>query len=185
MSTPVDLVHILLTVLFAVAAVHALWRGVRSRTAGRRDRVDHLLHGVMAAAMTAMPWSLGHALSGRTAVVLCAGSALWFPLSALHRGTPGPVAAIAVRLPSAAGMAAMAWMLRTPHGRTVPAPATAVTVLLTAYLLFCAVRSLTRPMPALRSATVTAHRAAATDPCGHSRDGAMALGTAVMLLMPH
>ncbi|MEV6176749.1 hypothetical protein [Streptomyces sp. NPDC052015] len=40
-------------------------------------------------------------------------------------------------------------------------------------------------MPSLRSATDAAHRAAATDPYGHSREGAMALGTALMLLMPH
>jgi hypothetical protein len=60
-----------------------------------------------------------------------------------------------------------------------------VTGLLTVYLLACGMRSLTRPMPALRSATAAAHRAAAKDPYGHLRDGAMALGTAVMLLMPH
>ncbi|WP_447035475.1 DUF5134 domain-containing protein [Streptomyces sp. DSM 118878] len=146
---------------------------------------DHFLHGVMAVAMTAMPWSLGHALSGRTATVLCAGAALWFPLSALHRRTSGVVAVIAARLPPAAGMVAMAWMLRTPHGRTDPTPATVVTVLLTVYLLACAARSLTCCMPPVKSATVTAHRAAATDPYGHVRDGAMALGTAVMLIMPH
>lgn len=180
-----DLVHVLLTVLFAVVAAHALRRSLRSPGAGRRDRVDHLLHCAMALAMAAMPWSPGHALSGGTATVLCAAAALWFPLTALHRRTPDTVAAVAARLPAAAGMAAMAWMPRAPHGRTVPAPATVATALLAAYLLVCAVRSLTRPMPSLRSATVTAHRAAATDPYGHSRDGAMALGTAVMLLVPH
>ena len=35
-----------------------------------------------------------------------------------------------------------------------------VTILLTVYLLGCAVRSLTRPMPALRTTTDIAHRAA-------------------------
>ncbi|MFJ4624393.1 DUF5134 domain-containing protein [Streptomyces sp. NPDC088812] len=184
MSTPVDLVHLMLTVLFAVVAVHALWQGVRSRRTGRRDRVDHLLHCVMALAMAAMPWSLGHSLPGRTTAVLFTAAALWFPLTALSLRTADTdtTAAIAARLPPAAGMAAMAWMLRAPHGRVVPV---GVTALLTAFLLACAVRSLTRPMPSLRIATAPAHRAAATDPYGHSRDGAMALGTALMLLMPH
>jgi hypothetical protein len=104
----------------------------------------------------------------------------------------------------------MAWMLRTPLARVAPShetpaggvpaahhsaalghpagasvPAAVVTTVLTVYLLACALRSLTRPMPSLRFATDAAHRAAATDPYGHSREGAMALGTALMLLMPH
>jgi hypothetical protein len=142
----------------------------------------------MAAAMAAMPWSLGRSLSGPTSTVLFTAAAAWFPLTAIHRRTTGTAARIAARLPSAAGMAAMAWMLRTPHGRAASsheASAAVVSALLTVYLLVCAVRSLTLPMPSLRSVTDTAHRAAATDPYGHTRDGAMALGTAVMLLMPH
>ncbi|MFG2359761.1 DUF5134 domain-containing protein [Streptomyces sp. NPDC048521] len=210
MDTPVDVVHCMLTVLFALVAVHALRHGVRSPGTGRRDRVDHLLHAAMAVAMAAMPWSLGRSLSGRTMTVLFTTAALWFPLTALRRRTADSLAALAGRLPPAAGMAAMAWMLRTSHGRAVPShetlaggvPAThhtvalghaagasvtaaVVTGLLTVYLLACGMRSLTRPMPSLRSATDAAHRAAATDPYGHLRDGAMALGTAVMLLMPH
>lgn len=210
MDTPVDIVHFMLTVLFALAAVHALWHGVRSPGAGRRDRVDHLLHAAMSLAMAAMPWSLGRSLPGRATTVLFALAALWFPLTALRRRTANRVAEIAGRLPSAAGMAAMAWMLRTPHGRGVPThetlaagvpgvhdtaahghaagapvPAACVTGLLTVYLLACAMWSLTRPMPSLRSTPDAAHRAAATDPYGHVRDGAMALGTAVMLLVPH
>nr|WP_234357150.1 hypothetical protein [Streptomyces sp. NBRC 110028] len=59
-----------------------------------------------------------------------------------------------------------------------------MTGLLAVYLLVCALRSLTRPMPWLRSAAAVAHRAAARDPYGYLRDGAMALGTAVMVLMP-
>lgn len=108
----------------------------------------------------------------------------------------------------AVGMTATAWMSRTPSGavsasaspqETVAVAhhtvahghaddgstaALLVTVVLTVYLLGCALGSLTRPMPALRAATDPVHRAAATDPCGYVRDGAMALGTAVMLL-PH
>ncbi|MFD7818667.1 DUF5134 domain-containing protein [Streptomyces sp. NPDC059785] len=224
MSTPADAVHGMLTVLFALLAAHALRHGVRSPGTALRDRVDHLLHFAMAAAMAAMPWGVGHSLSGRTTVALFTAAAVWFPLTALHRRTrdgagrttdgagrtANGAADVLHRLPPAVGMAAMAWMLRTSHGGAahshetladgVPAAhhtaalghgadasatAAGITGLLTVYLLACALRSLTRPMPSLRSATDTAHRAAATDPYGHVRDGAMALGTAVMLLMPH
>ncbi|MGW7622954.1 DUF5134 domain-containing protein [Streptomyces antimycoticus] len=108
--------HVILTVIFALAASHALRHGVRSPGTGRRERVDHLLHFVMAVAMAAMAWSPGRSLSGRTVTVLFTAAALWFPLTALHHRT----AAIAGRLQPAAGMAAMAWMLRRPHGRAVP-----------------------------------------------------------------
>ncbi|MGW5665471.1 DUF5134 domain-containing protein [Streptomyces sp. NPDC003758] len=210
MDTPVDVVRSMLTVLFALAAVHALWHSVRSPGAGRRDRVDHLLHAAMSVAMAAMPWSLGRSLSGRVTTVLFTLAALWFPLTSLRRYTANRVTKIAGRLPSAAGMAAMAWMLRmhdsraessheilaegvpaahdtAAHGHATgaPGPAAWVTGALTAYLLACAMWALTRPMPSLRSAPDAAHRDAATDPYGHVRDGAMALGTALMLLMPH
>ncbi|MBT2409003.1 DUF5134 domain-containing protein [Streptomyces sp. ISL-12] len=209
-KTPADLVHALLTVLFTLVSAHALRQVLRPGGAGRRDRVDHLLHAGMAGGMAVMPWGLAHPLAGRTAVAVCAAAALWFVLSAPRRRpagtTPrrplaGTVAAVAARLPAAAGMAAMAWMLRAPHGaahRTLAAggpaahhtaaaalPEPAVTAVLAVGLLACGVRSLTRPMPALRSATDDAHRTAARDPYGHARDGAMALGTAVMLLLPH
>lgn len=198
-----DAVHGMLTLLFAVAALHVLWHAVRSPGAGRRDRVDLVLHCDMAAAMAAMPWSYGPPLSGRAATVFFTAAALWFLLTA-HKA-PG----FADRLTPAVGMAAMAWMSRTPpgadasetvaaagapaahhtaaHGHATDASTTAtlVTVVLTVYLLGCALRSLTRPMPALRTATDPAHRAAATDPYGYVRDGAMSLGTAVMLLLPH
>ncbi|WP_369226956.1 DUF5134 domain-containing protein [Streptomyces sp. R39] len=210
MDTPVDVVHVMLTMLFALAAVHALRHGVRSPGTGCRDRVDHLLHFAMAVAMAAMAWSPGRPLYGRTMTVLFTAAALWFPLTALCRRTADTAAAIAGRLQPAAGMAAMAWMLRTPHGRAVPSHETLAggvpvahhgaalghtagasatgewgTGLLAVYLLVCAMRSLTRPMPSLRCATAATHRAAATDPYGHLRDGAMTLGTAVMVLMPH
>ncbi|MFK0119543.1 DUF5134 domain-containing protein [Streptomyces sp. NPDC090994] len=204
-KTPADLVHVLLTVLFALVAAHALRQVLRPGGAGRRDRVDHLLHAGMAGGMAVMPWGLAHPLAGRTAVAVCAGAALWFLLSAPRRRPAGTVAAVGARLPAAVGMVAMAWMLRAaPHGAAhqtlaaggpaahhtaaaaLPVPAvTAVTAVLAVGLLLCGVRSLTRPMPALRSATDDAHRTAARDPYGHARDGAMALGTAVMLLMPH
>ncbi|MFM9492745.1 DUF5134 domain-containing protein [Streptomyces galilaeus] len=244
-----DAVHGMLTLLFTVVALHVLWHGVRSSGAGRRDRVDLFLHFAMAAAMAAMPWSLGRPLSGPATAVIFTAAALWFPLTAFRpvrpfqpsgplrrrTATAGTAALFADRLPPAAGMAAMAWMSRNPpgggfadrlppaagmaamawmsrnppggaasapetlasgvqaahhtaaHGHAAAASTTAtlVTAVLTVYLLACAIRSLTRPMPALRTATDTAHRAAATDPYGHVRDGAMSLGTAVMLLLPH
>ncbi|WP_308190685.1 DUF5134 domain-containing protein [Streptomyces sp. HPF1205] len=207
--TPVDVVRCMLTVLFASAALHALLHGARTPGMGRRDRVDHLLHFATAVVMAAMPWGLGRSLSGPTTTVLLMAGALWFPLTAVHRRT-GESAAMADRLPPAAGMAAMAWMLWTPHmwavpshetpagsgpgahhfatvdhAASVPATADVVTGLLTAYLLACGVRWL-NPMPHPTPAADTARRRAAThDPYGHLRDGAMALGTAVMLLMPH
>ncbi|QUW89470.1 DUF5134 domain-containing protein [Streptomyces sp. V17-9] len=203
-----DAVHGMLTLLFAVVALHVSWHAVRSPGAGRRARVDLVLHCAMAAAMAAMPWSSGPPLAGRATTVFFTAAALWFLL------TPHRAAVFADRLTPAVGMAAMAWMSRTPsgavsvsasaqeavtaaglpaahhttaHGHTGDASTAAilVTAVLTVYLLGCALRSLTRPMPALRTATDPAHRAAATDPCGHVRDGAMALGTAVMLLLPH
>nr|WP_202557929.1 DUF5134 domain-containing protein [Streptomyces sp. SID5789] len=198
----------MLTLLFAVVALHVLWHAVRSPGAGRRDRVDLVLHCAMATAMAAMPWSFGPPLSGRAATVFFTAAALWFLLTART------AVVSADRLTPAVGMAAMAWMSRPPSG-TVPVSAAAqetvaaadvpvahhtaahghaadasttatlVTVVLTVYLLCRALRSLTHPMPALRTATDHAHRAAATNPYGHVRDGAMALGTAVMLLLPH
>ncbi|CAG6392065.1 conserved membrane hypothetical protein [Actinacidiphila cocklensis] len=210
MDTPVGVVRCILTTLFLLVALHALLHGIRQAGMGRRNRVDHLLHAVMAVAMSAMPWNLHRWLSGPTMAVLFTAAALWFPLTALHRRTGHAVAAIAGWLPLAVGMAAMAWMPRMPDGRMVlppdalagsvpvthhaaavahaaaaPATADAITVLLTLYLLVYAMRWL-NPLPPPWSAADTAHRAAATDgPYGHLRDGAMALGTAVMLLMPH
>jgi hypothetical protein len=194
MRTPVDVERGLLTVLFSVVAVHALWQGLRPRGTGGRDRVDHLLHAAMAAAMAVMPWSLGRSLPGWTSTLLFTAAAAWFPLTAFDRRPAHAVAAITAQLPSAVGMAAMAWMLRPSHGGehvsagslgNAAGAATVVTALLTSYLLACALWLLTRPMPSLRSGTDRAHGAAPTDPYGQTRHGAMALGTALMLLIHH
>lgn len=210
MLTPVDVVHVMLTALFALAVVQALWHRARWPGAGRRDRVDHVLHAAMALVMAAMPWSVGRSLSGRGTTAVLTLAALWFPLTASRRRTVSAATDLVGRLPHAVGMAAMAWLPRTHHGMAMPphetlaagapaaygtstaghatgapAPAAWVAGLLTAYLLACAVRSLTRPMPSLRSTPSAARRAAAADPYGHVRDGATALGTALMLLMPH
>ncbi|MFL9657194.1 DUF5134 domain-containing protein [Streptomyces sp. PB17] len=205
-----DAVHGMLTLLFAAVALHMLWHAARSPGTGRRDRVDLVLHCAMAAAMAAMPWSPGPPLSGRAATVFFTAAALWFPLTArttvvladrltsavgmaamawMSRPPSGavPVSASATvrETVAAAGGPAAHHIAAHGHAADASTTATLVTVVLTVYLLGCALRSLTRPMPALRTATDHAHRAAAANPYGHVRDGAMALGTAVMLLLPH
>ncbi|WP_189823826.1 DUF5134 domain-containing protein [Streptomyces finlayi] len=178
MRTPVDIEHGLLTVLFSVVAVHALRQDLRGVVG--REGVDHLLHSAMAAAMAVMPWSPGRSLSGWTTTLFFAAAALWFPLTAFGRGPARGIAAIADQLPSAVGMAAMAWMLCPSYG-----PDAVVTAVLTSYLLACGLWLLTRPMPSLRSGADRVHGVTSTDPYGQTRHGAMAWGTALMLLMHH
>ncbi|MER8047306.1 DUF5134 domain-containing protein [Streptomyces sp. NPDC094032] len=203
MRTPLDVEHGLLTVLFCLVAAHALWQGLRPGGAGRSERADHFLHAAMGGAMAVMPWGPGRTLSGRTAVLLFTAAAVWFLLPRPARRTAHATAALTARLPAAAGMAAMAWMLRPSHGHqhaatghfghvtAHPVQDTVVTTVLTSYLLGYAIWSLTRtmtpPLPAATTATAAAraHAAATTDPYGPTRHGAMALGTALMLLMPH
>ncbi|MFG3142738.1 DUF5134 domain-containing protein [Streptomyces sp. NPDC048211] len=202
-----EVVYCMLTALFTAAAVHGLRRGVLARGPGRRDRVDRLLHAAMALAMAAMPWSRGPALPVTAQVVFFAAAALWFPLTAVGRGQGSGPAAVARALPSAAGMAAMAWMAWTAHPAGGPAhenlagafPAAhhaahmghspgesgtgdVVVPVLALYLLGCAPRSLTRDMPPLRPGAAAA---APRELYGHFWDGSMALGTAIMLVMPH
>lgn len=210
MDTPADVVRCLLTALFALVALPAWRSGARVPRMGRRDRVDRLLHVAMAVAMATMPWNPDLSPSGPAVTVLFTAAAAWFPLTALHRRTGSVVGAIVGRLPAAAGMAAMAWMLLAPHGLAssshnvltggvlvahhaataghaagAPASADAVTVVLAVYLLACGVWRL-NPLPPVRSDGEAAPRApAAGVPYGHLRQGAMALGTAVMLFMPH
>ncbi|MBW8738015.1 MAG: DUF5134 domain-containing protein [Streptomyces turgidiscabies] len=209
MGTPVVLVHCMLTLLFVVVVLHGLARDVRAPGPGCRDRADRLLHAAMAGAMAAMPWI--HVRAGPAAMasgVFTVG-AVWFLVPVGHRAVKG-TAAMAHRLPHAAGMAAMAWMLRVPHPGTAPphehlgaaseyaagprALGTdplhvhggwAITLSLASCLLAYALWSLTRPMPSLRSAVSAGRRAAAATPSRHVTDGAMALGTAVMLVLPH
>ncbi|MER7926046.1 MULTISPECIES: DUF5134 domain-containing protein [unclassified Streptomyces] len=205
MSTPLVLVHCMLTLLFVVVLLHGLARDVGMRGTGFRVRADRLLRASMALSMAAMPWiALGPGPAAAATGVFTAG-AVWFLLP-LGRRVGGGTAAVAHRLPHAAGMAAMVWMLRVP--RTGPVhdhPGTAAphltgpdglgaaplhggaagTLSLACGLLAYALWSLTRPMPALRSAVSAARRAAAATPAWHVGEGAMALGTAVMLVLPH
>lgn len=205
MSTPLVLVHSLLTLLFVVVLLHGLARDVGTRGTGFRVRADQLLRTAMVVAMAAMPWiDLGAGPAAAATGAFTVG-ALWFLLP-LGRPVSGAAAAVAHRLPHAAGMAAMAWMLHGPHTAaghdhveaaaahlTAPdglaaAPlhdGSAGTSALACGLLVYALWSLTRPMPSLRSAASAARRAAAATPARHVGEGAMALGTAVMLVLPH
>ncbi|MFD8565487.1 DUF5134 domain-containing protein [Streptomyces sp. NPDC059639] len=179
--------HALLTALFAGAALYAVCHVFAPPGPAWRDRVDHLLHAAMALAMAAMLW--GATLPRTPQAVVFTAAALWFTLTPARRPGEPLAAAAARRLPSVLGMAAMVWMLRTPHG-THHAPATAapqtgspVTTALALCLLTCALRSLTRDMPALRATSRTP--TVLPRPYGHFWDGSMTLGTAIMLIMPH
>ncbi|MGW7418484.1 DUF5134 domain-containing protein [Streptomyces sp. NPDC054813] len=203
-----EVVHYLLTALFAAAAVRALRQGVLTRTRFYRSRVDHLLHAAMALAMAVMPWSWGGTLPELPQSVFFATAALWFPLTAVKCGQERQLSATAKRLPYAVGMAAMTWMSYRATGHShqtmaegVPAAHQAmhlghflgeskadniVTGVLALYLLTCSLRSLTRDMPTLRATTGTADNSTSLKSvCDRFWDGATAMGTAVMLLMPH
>ncbi|WP_171115138.1 MULTISPECIES: DUF5134 domain-containing protein [unclassified Streptomyces] len=212
MSAP-DVVHGMLTALFTAAALHGLRHGILSPGSGWRSRIDHLLHAVMALAMAAMPW--GRVPVGTAQSTFFVAAALWFPLTAVRRRHESQLTATARRLPYAVGMAAMAWMVMphatkdAPHqtqAKGLPSahqgahlacpagessPADVVIAVLALCLLTCALRSLTRAMLPVRATkeTVDISDAVGTSTLGesyrHFWDGSMALGTAIMLLMPH
>ncbi|MFJ9902442.1 DUF5134 domain-containing protein [Streptomyces sp. NPDC101152] len=181
-----DVVHGMLTALFAAAAVYALRQAVLPQDSGWRDRGDSLLHTVMASAMAVMPW---HGIDevpqpGQTTFFFAA--ALWFPLTAVL-GPRGPGwAGLVRRSPHSVGMAAMAWMPVRHGGITDAQTGDTVTGVLTLCLLAHALRSLTRDMPTLRGAPGSV--GISTDlagPCDRFWQGSMAMGTAIMLLMHH
>ncbi|MDQ0605368.1 hypothetical protein QF037_009713 [Streptomyces canus] len=205
MGTPVFLVHCLLTLLFVAVLLHGMAPGVGSPRTGFGARVDQLLAAAMAVSMAAMPWIDLRAGPAAVAGGVFTAGAVWFVLP-VGRREASRRAAMTHRL-HAAGMAAMAWMLRVPHTGTGPAHAhldsaahstgpgaldagdplggSVITLSLASCLLAYALWSLTRPMPSLRSAVSAARRAAAATPSQHVSEGAMALGTAVMLVLPH
>ncbi|MFF0013217.1 DUF5134 domain-containing protein [Streptomyces sp. NPDC005374] len=182
-----DVMHAMLTALFAAAAVHALRQAVLTRGAGWRGRGDGLLHTVMAAAMTVMPWhGMGDGpMPGQTAFFFAA-AALWFPLTAVP-GLSGPGSADLVRRsPHAVGMAAMAWMPVRHGGVTDARTSDLVTAVLTLCLLAHALRSLTRDMPTLRGAPRSVGVPGDLGgTCDRFWQGSTAMGTALMLLMHH
>lgn len=206
MGTPVVLVHCLLTLLFVAVLLCGLARDFGSPRTGFGVRVDRLLAAAMAVSMAAMPWIDVRAGPAAVAGGVFTAGAVWLLLP-VGRREAGKRAAMTQRLPHAAGMAAMAWMLRVPHTGTGPAHAhlgspahstgpgvlgadvslggSVITLSLVSCLLTYALWSLTRPMPSLGSAVSAARRAAAATPSRHVGEGAMALGTAVMLVLPH
>ncbi|MBI0294703.1 DUF5134 domain-containing protein [Streptomyces sp. PRKS01-29] len=104
-----------LTVLFLVPALSAVWRAVTPGRAGggpgASGRVAHLLHAVMALAMVAMVWPWGMDLPARPQIVLFTLGGVWFAGTALAR--PAPVSrthALSGALPHVVMMGAMAWM---------------------------------------------------------------------------
>jgi hypothetical protein len=207
----VDTVHCMLAALFTAAAVHGLHRVVASRDAGWRERVDHLLHTVMALAMAVMPWGWGGWWHHPAQVVFFLAAALWFPLTAVRRQRGPLLRAVAGRLPFTAGMAAMAWMAWQGYavagashevlagGSTLAHPAGAgrhvaptsdlaqtVTAALALILLASALAWLIRIMPDLCADVASPPTDSDGDGLyGRFWHGAMALGTAIMLFMPH
>ncbi|MBQ0850398.1 DUF5134 domain-containing protein [Streptomyces sp. BH-SS-21] len=184
----------LLTALFTVVVAHTLWHGLRSADGAWRARVDHFLHAAMALTMAVMPWSWGRRLPVAAMTVFFVAAALWFALSvtvsSTGRSQDRATEAVSL-LPHMVGMAAMAWMLHAHHltvsgdaaGFSAAAPT--VTAALALVLLGCSLRSLTQSMPPLRAVAGAVRSVPAGVPYQHVRDGAMALGAAVMLLMPH
>ncbi|MEV2198198.1 DUF5134 domain-containing protein [Streptomyces phaeochromogenes] len=193
-----DVVWSMLTLLFAAAAIHELRHRVLPRRSGWSMRTDGLLHVSMAMTMCAMPWSRGAWMPAGAQAAFFAGAALWFPLSALSRRHGTRLTLVTRSLPSAAGMAAMAWTVRPTQGaghETLAAhaghsmgtggPATHGTGIgvLALYLLVCALRSLTRDMPGLRGTTGHRRFPAVREVRDHFWEGTTHLGTVVMLLM--
>ncbi|MFD8164149.1 DUF5134 domain-containing protein [Streptomyces solisilvae] len=104
-----------LTVLFLVPALSAVWRAVIPERAGggpgAAGRVAHLLHAVMAFAMVAMVWPWGMDLPARPQIILFTLGGVWFTLVALARPAPlSRTRALSDALPHVAMMGAMAWM---------------------------------------------------------------------------
>ncbi|MDA5141684.1 DUF5134 domain-containing protein [Streptomyces sp. AD681] len=107
----------ILTALFVLPALHALWSTTRP---GRTlpHRVGHLLHAVMGAAMAAMAWPWGMDLPTGPQIVLFSVGALWFAAAAAFRppGTDSLRAGLFVAVPHVVMMLAMAWMVAVMDG---------------------------------------------------------------------
>ncbi|MEU2672054.1 DUF5134 domain-containing protein [Streptomyces sp. NPDC007164] len=113
-----DTVYALLTTLLTGAALYAVHHALAPDGPAWRGRVDHLLHAATAGD------AVGPSLPQTAQTLLYSVAAVWFTLVPACRPGESRPDATARRLPSALGMAAMVWMLRTPHG-THHAPAVA------------------------------------------------------------
>ncbi|WP_327436516.1 DUF5134 domain-containing protein (plasmid) [Streptomyces sp. NBC_01201] len=107
----------ILTVLFVLPALYALWLAV---TPDRSvpSRVGHLLHSVMGAAMAAMAWPWGMDLPITPQVVLFSAGAVWFAATAAFRSpaTDPLRARLLASVPHVVMMLAMAWMAAVMNG---------------------------------------------------------------------
>jgi len=181
-----DVLHGMLTALFAASAVYALRHAVLAGSSGWRDRGDQFLHTVMASAMAVMPWHRVGDVPPPGQTVFFAAAALWFPLTGvLSRRGPGP-ADLARRSPYAVGMAAMAWMPLRHSGVADVRTGDLITGVLTLCLLAYALRSLTRDMPGFHGASVGGDVSTGIGgPVDRFWHGSTAMGTAIALLLHH
>jgi hypothetical protein len=102
----------ILTLLFAVSAVHGVWRAVLPGTTAAA-RVDHALHAAMGVLMAVMAWPWGMDLPTGPQVALFSAGALWFLVTAPFRRPDGGTrrGALLTAGPHVLMMAAMAWMV--------------------------------------------------------------------------
>ncbi|MDT6983486.1 DUF5134 domain-containing protein [Streptomyces lusitanus] len=110
----------ILTVLFVVPALYTLWLAATpARTLA--NRVGHVLHAVMGAAMAAMAWPWGMDLPAGPQVVLFSVAALWFAAAAAFRlrGTYSLRAGLFAAVPHVVMMLAMAWMAAVMDGHAM------------------------------------------------------------------
>lgn len=116
-----DLVHVMLSALFAAAAVNGVRRAA-SGAAGRRGRGGQLLHAATASGMAVMPRSQGNLPRHPAAPVFFAVAAPSFPLTVIRRHQESGVAVLVRRLPATTGMAATTRMACPAHaaGRRTP-----------------------------------------------------------------
>ncbi|MFK0121097.1 DUF5134 domain-containing protein [Streptomyces sp. NPDC090994] len=107
----------ILTALFVLPALHALWLAARP---GRTlpNRVGHLLHAVMGGAMAAMAWPWGMDLPTDPQVVLFSVAAVWFAATATLRSpaTDSLRTRLLAAVPHVVMMLAMAWMAAVMDG---------------------------------------------------------------------
>lgn len=140
--------------------------GRQRRRPGRASR--------SAASLRRLPYAVGMAAMA------------WMTLPARHPSHGTPTEGLATTGAAAHGPGHMADAAHTGNLAATAGSAAgdAVTAGLALCLLACALGSLTRDMPGLRPGACATHLAGVT-PYDHFRDGVMALGTAVMLVMHH
>lgn len=107
----------ILTALFLLPALFAL-RATAAPDRASADRVGHVLHAVMAAAMAAMVWPWGTDLPAGPQILVFSLGALWFAAAPRFR-SPRPASpreGLAAAVPHVVMMLAMAWMAAVMDG---------------------------------------------------------------------